>query len=115
MHDPCLSITHTPCVIRHLDHSVCTVDCSRCGHAAPRVWNTDRIAIDIALDHPILLQVTVSIHSCATCQQYMRAQPPFLRPAAIDTNRVVEQAVQSVYQDGMAINGAGRTGRRSIS
>ncbi len=79
------------------------IPCDRCSQPAPRVWDTFRTAIDIDLDHPVLLSVTVSVHYCATCQHYFRAQPPFLRPDAIYTNRVVQKAVEAVYQDGMAL------------
>ncbi len=34
---------------------------------------------------------------------YFRAQPPFLRPDVIYTNRVVSKAVASVFEDGMAM------------
>ena len=62
-----------------------------------------RTAIDIELDHPVLLLVTVSVHHCDPCKHYFRAQPPFLRPDAIYSNRVVEKAVQAVCLDGMAM------------
>lgn len=76
--------------------------CDRCGRLAPRVWDVDRSAIDIDLDRPVLLQVTVSVHHCAACQHYFRAQPPFLRRDATYANRVVAKAVASVFRDGMA-------------
>jgi transposase len=70
------------------------------------------MAIDLNLDHPVLLAITVSVHSCQACHHYFRVQPPFLRPDAIYTNRVVRTAVQSVYQDGMAMRRVGqRLGR----
>jgi transposase len=70
------------------------------------------MAIDLNLEHPVLLAVTVSVHSCQACHHYFRVQPPFLRPDAIYTNRVVRTAVQSVYQDGMAMRRVGqRLGR----
>jgi transposase len=77
--------------------------CDRCGLPAPAVWSTHRTAIDIELDHPVLLLVSVSVHHCQPCQHYFRAQPPFLRPDAIYSNRVVEKAVQAVCLDGMAM------------
>ena len=43
----------------------------------------------------VLLLVTVSVHQCDPCNHYFRAQPPFLRPDAIYTNRVVEKACTS--------------------
>ena len=51
----------------------------------------------------MLLLVTVSVHHCRSCRHYLRAQPPFLRPNAIYTNRVVAKAVQAVYHDGLAM------------
>ena len=75
--------------------------CRQCARPAPRVGEANRIAIDIDLDQAVLLQVTVSVHRCASCPRYFRVQPPFLRPDATYTNRVVAKAVASVYQDGM--------------
>ncbi len=76
--------------------------CDRCGRLAPRVWDASRSAIDIDLDRPVLLQVTVSVHHCAPCRHYFRAQPSFLRRDAVYANRVVAKAVASVFRDGMA-------------
>jgi hypothetical protein len=66
------------------------------------VWHASRTAIDLDLDRPVLLLVTVSVHRCHRCRHFFRAQPPFLRPDAVYTNRVVATAVPSVYADGMA-------------
>jgi hypothetical protein len=83
-----------------------TTPCDRCGQTAPRYSTTSRVAIDIDLEHPVLLLITVSVHFCPTCHHYFRAQPPFLRPDASYTNRVVQKAIQSVYHDGMAFRRA---------
>ena len=80
-----------------------TVNCPRCGREAPRVWDATRVAIDIDLDQPVVLTVEVSVHVCATCSRMFRAQPPFLRPRAIYTRRVVQKAVEAVFCDGMAV------------
>ena len=77
--------------------------CDRCQQPALRYSTAERIAIDLDLEQPVLLAVTVSVHCCLACQHYFRAQPPFMRPDAIYTNRVVDKAVQSVYRDGMAL------------
>jgi len=61
-----------------------------------------RVAIDIDLDQPIVLCVEVSVHHCLPCGRTFRAQPPFLRPHAIYTRRVVQKAVEAVYLDGLA-------------
>jgi transposase len=49
------------------------------------------------------LLVIVGIHHCRRCERHFRAQPPFLRPNAVYTERVREKAVLSVYEDGMAV------------
>jgi transposase len=77
--------------------------CDRCQQPAPRYSTAERVAIDLDLEQPVLLAVTVSVHCCPACQHYFRVQPPFLRPDAIYTNRVVDKAVQSVHRDGMAL------------
>ncbi len=82
--------------------------CDRCARLAPRVWDADRGAIDIDLDRPVLLQVTVGVHYCAVCRHYFRAQPPFLRRDATYTDRVVAKAVASVLRDGMAVARVGQ-------
>jgi hypothetical protein len=64
------------------------------------------VAIDIDLEQPVLLLITVSVHFCPTCHHFFRAQPPFLRPDASYTNRVVQKAIQSVSHDGMAFRRA---------
>ncbi len=49
-----------------------------------------------------MLVVDVSVHVCATCSRMFRAQPPFLRPRAIYTQRVVQKAIDAMYRDGLA-------------
>jgi hypothetical protein len=72
-----------------------------CGQAARRVWEVSRTAIDVDLNHPVLLLVSVSVHRCSSCSRHFRVQPPFLRPNAVYAERVREKAVFSVYEDGM--------------
>ena len=80
-----------------------SLPCDRCSQLAPRFSTAERVAIDLHLDAPVLLLVTVSVHYCPACHHYFRAQPPFLRPDGVYTQRVVQTAVQSVYQDRMAM------------
>jgi len=61
-----------------------------------------RVAVDIDLNQPVMLAVQVSVHRCRPCGREFRAQPPFLRPDAIYTRRVVQKAVEAVYCDGLA-------------
>jgi hypothetical protein len=96
------SIHQVPCVIHRVRWSLTDAPCDRCQQPAARVWETTRTAIDIDLDQPVLLAVDVSVHHCAPCQHYFRAQPPFLRRDAIYANRVVAKAVEAVFQDGLA-------------
>src|SRR5712692_4568857 len=96
------AIAHTPCHIRHVRWTQPALPCDRCGGLAPRVWDVARTAIDLDLDAPVLLRVTVSVHHCRSCHHHFRAQPPFLRPDAIYTNRIVTKAVQAVFVDGLA-------------
>jgi transposase len=70
------------------------------------VWDASRTAIDLDLDAPVLLRVVVSVHHCPCCRHHFRAQPPFLRPDAIYTNRIVAKALQAVYEDGLAFRRA---------
>jgi hypothetical protein len=96
------ALNHVPCTVRHLRHSLPFAPCGRCGNKrARRVWEASRSAIDIDVDHPVLL--LVSVHHCAGCSRYFRLQPPCLRPNAVYTERVRRKAVLSVYEDGMAI------------
>lgn len=102
------AVSYTPCSIRRIRYSLPSLTCKGCAQPAQRVWETSRTAIDVDLDHPVLLLVTVSVHRCLACSRYFRLQPPFLRRNAIYTDRVVSKAVYSVYQDGMAIRRVAR-------
>jgi transposase len=99
---PSPAIARTRCQIRHVRWTHPTLPCDRCGGAARRVWDAARTAIDLDLDAPVLLRVVVSVHHCDPCCHHFRAQPPFLRPDAIYTNRIVAKALQAVYEDGLA-------------
>ena len=97
------SVNQTVCRIRQIEYCLPTQPCDLCRRPAGRFTSAARTAIDLDLNAPVLLQVKVSVHHCPDCHHYFRAQPPFLRPRAIYTNRVVNKAVQSVYNDSMAM------------
>jgi len=97
------AINQTSCQVREVAYVLPEAACDRCQQPASRYSTAERVAIDLDLEQPVLLAVTVSVHWCLACQHYFRAQPPFLRPDAIYTNRVVDKAVQSVYRDSMAL------------
>ena len=96
------SLNYTPCHVRHVVWTLPDAPCDRCGQSASRFSTATRTAVDLDLDQPVLLLVTVSVHHCTSCRHYFRAQPPFLRPDATYASRVVAAAVASVYEDGMA-------------
>jgi lambda repressor-like predicted transcriptional regulator len=91
-----------PCRIVEVRYEFPSLPCDHCQQAAEAVDHAERTAIDLHLNHPTLLHITISVHYCASCGHYFRAQPSFLRPDAIYTNRVVMKAVQSVFEDAMA-------------
>jgi hypothetical protein len=76
-------------------------DAGRCA-CTPLAETPVRFRRFIDLGQPIALLVKVSVHVCAICSRMFRAQPPFLRPRAIYTRRVVQKAVDAVYRDGVA-------------
>src|SRR5689334_17742210 len=95
--EPCEPhVNRTPCTIRRVRWSLPEIPCDRCGRPARRVWEVGRTAVDLDLDRPTVLLIVVSVHACRGCRHYFRAQPPFLRPDAVYTNRVVHKAVASV-------------------
>lgn len=96
-------LNQTAVQVRRVRWTLPRCPCDRCTLPAAFVWETSRTAIDIDLDQPVLLQVVVSVHHCKACHHFFRAQPPFLRPDATYSNRVVAKAVASVLRDGMAV------------
>jgi transposase-like protein len=97
------SVNQTVCHVREVKYSLSSTPCDRCQQPAPSYSTAERTAIDVNLEYPVLLHVTVSVHYCANCNHYFRAQPPFLQRGAFYANRVVNKAVQSVYEDRMAM------------
>jgi lambda repressor-like predicted transcriptional regulator len=93
----------TACQILEVSYNLPSAPCDQCQQPASRFTTAGRTAIDLDLNQPVLLHVTISVHYCPGCDHYFRAQPPFLRRNAVYTNRVVEKAVRSVYEDGMAM------------
>ncbi len=102
-HEIVPTVNQIACQIQELEYVLATTLCDQCQQPATRFTTATRTAIDIHLDHPVLLHITVSVHHCTTCHRYFRAQPPFIRPNAIYTNRVIDKAVRSVTEDGLAM------------
>jgi len=97
------SVNQTVCHIREIIYCLPVAPCDRCHQPAVSYTTAERVAIDVNLEYPVLLHITVSVHHCVECSHYFRAQPPFLQHGAIYTNRVVDKAVRSVHEDGMAM------------
>jgi lambda repressor-like predicted transcriptional regulator/transposase-like protein len=97
------SVNQTICYVREVKYVLALTPCDRCQQPASFYSTAERTAIDLNLEHPVLLSVTVSVHYCEECDHYFRAQPPFLQRGAIYANRVLDKAVQSVYEDSMAM------------
>ena len=53
------AVNQTPCHVRHVRWSFPALPCPRCGRGAPRTDEAARIAIDIDLEAPVLLQIDV--------------------------------------------------------
>lgn len=103
------AVNSTACRIKRVHYShLRAARCQLCGRSAPRAWEVSRTAIDVDLDGPVFLLVTVGVHHCRRCERHFRAQPPFLRPNALYTERVRQKATLSVYEDGMAGRKAGK-------
>lgn len=96
------AINTTACQIKRIRYSHLCARCELCRRSAPRVWEVSRTAIDLDLEGPLFLLVTVGVHHCRRCERHFRAQPPFLRQGAVYTERVRQKAILSVYEDGMA-------------
>jgi hypothetical protein len=74
-----LSINQTVCQVREVAYLRPTLPCDRCQQPAARFTMAERVAIDLDLDHPIVLLITVSVHFCASCQRYFRASASALQ------------------------------------
>ena len=66
------AINQTACQIREVAFTAPVAVCDRCHQPALRYSTAEQMAIDIDLEHPILLGVTVSVHHCLVCQHYFR-------------------------------------------
>ena len=97
------AINQTNCRIRELSYLLPSAPCDRCQQPAAHYSTAERLIIDLDLDQPVLLLVTVSVLQCRDCHHYFRAQPPFARTAATYSRRVVRKAVEAVHRDGLAM------------
>jgi hypothetical protein len=92
--------------VRHVRHSLPSAQCKQCGQAARRVWEVSRTAIDVDLDHPVLLLVTVSVHRCCTCSRHFpKFSFHFSAPMPSMPSGCARRLSFSVYEDGVCLSG----------
>ncbi|MBN2391321.1 MAG: hypothetical protein JXR84_11375 [Anaerolineae bacterium] len=102
-HERASSVDQTICHVLELKYIQNAAICDRCQQLALRFSTAERTAIDIHLESPVLLHMIVGVHYCSDCDHYFRAQPPFMQPDAVYTNRVMDKAVQPVFEDGLTM------------
>jgi hypothetical protein len=87
--------------VRSAGHSHAST--ARVAPRRPRGCGMRRVSPSISIWISRSFSPSKSACTCAQpCSRMFRAQPPFLRPRAIYTQRVVQKAIDAVYRDGMA-------------
>ena len=94
--------------IKILDADFKSYACPRCGADSPRHDGAVRHAIDLHLDHPVVLQIKVGCYRCPSCKQRpcFRTPLPFLDPRCFFVTRARQKLVEAIELDGMAIGKA---------
>ena len=104
------NIACLPVEIKILDASFRTHLCPRCGTESPRHSVAVRTAMDIGLERPILLMITVGGYRCPRCRKkrFFRTPLDFLAPHCYYVNRRREKLIASIREDQMPIGLATR-------
>ena len=114
---PAPTIARLGVEIKVLDADFKSYPCPRCGTNAPRHDGAVRHAIDLHLDHPVVLRIHVGCYRCPACaaiseQPGFRTPLPFIEPGCIYVTRARQKLVEAIELDGMAIGKAvARLGR----
>lgn len=96
--------------VKFLDADFRSYPCPRCGTDSPRHDGDTRHAIDIGLDHPVILQIKVGVYKCPRCRKKpgsFRTPLDFIGPRCRYIQRCRQKLVESVDLDNMALNRAG--------
>lgn len=94
--------------IKLLDASFKSYACPRCGTDSPRYASALRHAVDVHLDHPVLLQIKVGCYRCPVCRTTPCFRTPldFLGRRHLFVTRARQKLVEAIELDGMAIGKA---------
>lgn len=82
--------------------------CPRCGSDSPRYAGAVRHAVDLHLEHPVVLQIQVGCYRCPSCVSTpcFRTPLPFLSRRCHFVTRARQKLVEAIEADGMAIGKA---------
>lgn len=105
---PAPTIARLGVEIKLLDANFKSYPCPRCGTESPRHDSAVRHAIDLHLDHPVVLRIHVGCYRCPACaacseQPGFRTPLPFIEPRCIYVTRARQKLVEAIELDGMAI------------
>jgi hypothetical protein len=102
---PAPTIARLGVEIKLLDANFKSYACPRCGTDSPRHDSAVRHAIDLHLDHPVVLQIKVGCYRCPSCkeQRGFRTPLPFLDSRCLFVTRARQKLVEAIELDGMAI------------
>lgn len=105
---PAPTIARLNVEIKLLDADFKSYACPRCGTDSPRHDGAVRHAIDLNLDHPVVLQIKVGCYRCPSCKKKrgFRTPLPFLEPRCLFVTRARQKLVEAIELDGMAIGKA---------
>lgn len=108
---PAPTIARLGVEIKVLDANFKSYRCPRCGTESPRHDVAVRHAIDLHLEHPVVLQIRVGCYRCPACaacseKPCFRTPLPFIEPGCIYVTRARQKLVEAIELDGMAIGKA---------
>lgn len=79
--------------------------CPTCGATCRKDSTSQRRLRDIGLNHPVVLEVTQSVHYCKTCRtSFKLPMDDLAEPGSHYTRAVKDKALASVFVDGLPIH-----------
>lgn len=94
-----------------------TFPCPKCGTESPRHDRDVRHAIDIGLEHPVLLSIEVGVYRCPKCRKKRNFRTPlvFLGPHDTYVQRCRQKVVEAIDIDQMPIGRAADRVKRDFN